>query len=462
MKKRKPGKDYHMKKYLLILFCCLSFSVQGQLCFEKTFGTSSTDEYGHDVYQLADSSYVMLGLGSNLMFHKFSPSGLLTWNRIICFCAFTSYCFMEPNIGKSYYISGKGIFLKIDSIGNLIFNSQLQGINYRNFARLNHTYYGGFVTTDTINVQSVNPYAFCILRFDSMAVLLRTDTIIPDSIYNYTPLAIKELTDRNFIVLARRDSGINSDWLGYESFKIDTSGNILWRSNISRDSLRVHELTSLEDTGYMVTGTNFQDSSRLFMKRYDSNGNIINDHAYIPSHGFYRHHTIRTHDRGFMIGCDGGDGDTDLLILKTDSLGNMQWYKTFGGTNFDHIGSVQQTLDHGYIICGSKTVLPSYSNDYYLIKTDSLGIIDSTLTNNFNEIINESQFAIYPNPTTGTFILKNISSKGKSMLEIMNDIGEIVYSEMLYGKNEYVLNTDFGKGIYFVKMNGVVRKLIVE
>ena len=453
-----------MKKYLYLLLCCLSVSVQGQLCFEKTFGTSSTYEYGHDVYQLPDSSYRMLGLANDITLLKFSPTGVLMGNRSICACPFTSFCFMEPHTVNSYYVSGKGFLLKIDSIGNINFNVPFAGINYHNFARLNHTYDGGFVTTDTSDMHYLNPHAFNILRFDSMAVLLRSDTIIPDSTYNYTGLAIKELTDRNFIVLARRDSGfgINSIWLGYESFKVDTSGNILWRTNISRDSLTIQELTAMEDTGYMVSGTNFQDSTRLFLKRYDSNGNIVSDHAYIPSHGFYRHHLIRTHDRGFMIGCDGGNSDTDLLILKTDSLGNQQWYKTFGGTNFDYIGSVQQTFDNGYIICGSKFVFSSNNTDYYLIKTDSLGNVDSTLTNNFNGIKDDLQFAIYPNPTMGTFIIKNVSSREKSMLEIMNGQGEIIYSEMLFGKNEYVVNTNFAKGFYFVRVNDVVGKLIVE
>ena len=123
---------------------------------------------------------------------------------------------------------------------------------------------------------------------------------------------------------------------------------------------------------------------------------------------------------------------------------------------------VQQTFDNGYIICGSKFVFSSNNTDYYLIKTDSLGNVDSTLTNNFNGIKDDLQFAIYPNPTMGTFIIKNVSSREKSMLEIMNGQGEIIYSEMLFGKNEYVVNTNFAKGFYFVRVNDVVGKLIVE
>jgi len=100
----------------------------------------------------------------------------------------------------------------------------------------------------------------------------------------------------------------------------------------------------------------------------------------------------QTTDHGFIIGghssssisgdktqgCWGGD---DYWIVKTDSLGNKQWDKDFGGDLGDWLSSIQQTADGGYIlagtsesgIAGDKTQATNGGYDYWIVKTDSLG-----------------------------------------------------------------------------------------
>jgi hypothetical protein len=71
----------------------------------------------------------------------------------------------------------------------------------------------------------------------------------------------------------------------------------------------------------------------------------------------------------------------DYWILKIDSLGNKLWDKDFGGINYETLASLEQTLDGGYIlagysnsgISGDKTEANVGLYDYWIIKTDSLG-----------------------------------------------------------------------------------------
>src|SRR4051812_25667929 len=71
----------------------------------------------------------------------------------------------------------------------------------------------------------------------------------------------------------------------------------------------------------------------------------------------------QTRDGGFILGGyseSGISGDktetnqdisfntSDYWIIKIDSLGNIEWQNTIGGSYGDHLKSIEQTRDGGY------------------------------------------------------------------------------------------------------------------
>jgi hypothetical protein len=72
-----------------------------------------------------------------------------------------------------------------------------------------------------------------------------------------------------------------------------------------------------------------------------------------------------------------GAGSWDFFLVKTDASGDVQWAKTYGGTNLDRAYSVQQTSDGGYIVAGVTTSFGAGNWDALLIKTDANGNIGS-------------------------------------------------------------------------------------
>ena len=81
---------------------------------------------------------------------------------------------------------------------------------------------------------------------------------------------------------------------------------------------------------------------------------------------------LQTIDGGYVITGlieNFGAGGTDIILIKTDALGDTLWTKTFGGSNDDGGRSFQQTRDSGFIITGFSVSF----NNIYLIKTNSTG-----------------------------------------------------------------------------------------
>ncbi len=84
----------------------------------------------------------------------------------------------------------------------------------------------------------------------------------------------------------------------------------------------------------------------------------------------------QTTDGGYII---TGDSEiyyvtkSDIWLIKTDSMGNEEWNRTFGGSGSDRGRSVQKTNDGGYVITGWAWSYSVTDPDIWVIKTNSSG-----------------------------------------------------------------------------------------
>ncbi len=107
---------------------------------------------------------------------------------------------------------------------------------------------------------------------------------------------------------------------------------------------------------------------------------------------------------------------TDYWIVKLDSMGLKQWDKRFGGGDIDHLQTIIQTVDRGYLLGGTSNSgqegdksQASNSEDFWIIKTDSNGdkVWDKTYGGDAREVLS----AVTPD-VNGGYLLAGYSSSG--------------------------------------------------
>lgn len=94
-------------------------------------------------------------------------------------------------------------------------------------------------------------------------------------------------------------------------------------------------------------------------------------------------------------------------------------------------------------------------------------VTDSVLVGNsvsFNEY-KSHEFLIYPNPSSGKISLNIINNELNSInIEVFNLSGEIVKKRFLSGKSNipYDIHLDLSKGIYLLKVNNFIEKIVIK
>jgi len=211
--------------------------------------------------------------------------------------------------------------------------------------------------------------------------------------------------------VSQRKKGYNDYWI----VKVDAVGNKQWDKRFGGNSgsslnaitstLSVVKQTS--DGGYIIGGTTNSDSS-LDVSQPTRGGNdywIIKTDALGNKQWDKRFGGARGDDLGYLeIAADGGfvlvgtstsgiGGDKsqsnrdstlntgDYWIVKTDSLGNLQWDRRYGGVSWEISSWIEITRDNGFVLGGYTSSDSSYdvsehargSTDFWVVKIDSAG-----------------------------------------------------------------------------------------
>jgi hypothetical protein len=204
----------------------------------------------------------------------------------------------------------------------------------------------------------------------------------------------------------------------YWIVKTSKWGKLEWEvvlGGVDQDIFRDIRLT--RDGGYIVGGSTYSnntgdisDTSRggmdFWIVKLNSAGNVEWDRRFGSTCDDYFAAVLQTNDGGYMVGgttnCGpGGDKSTgargylDYWVIKTDSLGNMQWDAVYGGSGSEELMAMEPTSDGAYILAGISSSDSSEfksqnarSIDYWMVKIDENGnkLWDKALGGNQEDI----------------------------------------------------------------------------
>jgi hypothetical protein len=267
--------------------------------------------------------------------------------------------------------------LKLDSSGGIQWQKTYGGINQDDGSWIEQTNDGGYIVVGDTQSYGAGTNDAWILKLDQAGDVQWQQTI-GESGADYA-LTVKQTPDDGFIVSALTFSFLSYDfWI----IRLDSSGNVVWQKLFGgpNDDF-VYSLNLTSDGGFIVSGATDSFGTGLYdiwVLKLNSMGAIQWQKTYgaASTDEYAIFGTQETTDGGFIVvGSSGNpqDDSSQIIVLKLNSDGTIQWQNSYSETNVEGATSIAQTTDGGYIVAGQTGRIGTGA--YWLLKLDSSGNI---------------------------------------------------------------------------------------
>ena len=520
-----------MKKILFILILTFTITINGQapsIQLSKCIGSPGGNDFGSSILQTNDGGYI---LGCTTGYY--APNSV-------------------PNGENGDIVGGNGngfrIF-KIGASGNIIWQTYVNGVNNVNslasvLTSMVATSDGSYIVMGTTNATnwgsstySATTNKICLAKISSSGVILWQKMCTPFNSEFYGNI-IKKTNDGGYIVTGRTSGPQTSEDGNYFLIKLDSNANFVWFQYFATPNLdSATDVIQCPDGGYLINGYVTNASGAFPPVVVVPKGgrdimvikvNSLGEYMWAKCYGGTGDETgaklLNTSDGGFLItgttnsnnlDVSNNHGGNDNWIVKTNSIGDIQWQKTYGGTSDDFIcdiikssdgnyvfssrifsnngditfnngnnksdawivkinqtgnilwqksfggsgtdeaNSIIQTTDSGFALTGASNSpngdIIGYHNPGYPNPPSDIMFIKFSQDNLSTNIFNKDQILIYPNPANDVVQFKCTEMVEK--ISIYNALGQLVQENKTNSMEGTISIEHLAQGSYFVKVN---------
>ncbi len=439
--------------FLLSLFLACRIYAQAPIAFERyyDFGLGNAEE-GTCVQQTNDGGYIITGRQTvnlqtmYILLQKTDSLGNVEWMKQIGSQYMNKAYAVRQTNDNGYILAGftddaSGTdfvcLVKTDSIGDTLWSRNYAPTavyNYRQGVDVILTPDSGFLVLAAYVDQSDTMWQSMLIKTNSIGDTLWTKKYINQN--GNTPCNVKTTNDGGYIITSITNPSSNDN--NFYLVKTDSLGDTIWTKTILHPNgmtygSRVTTCTQqANDNGYILAGTvslliDLTQADVILIKT-DQFGDTLWTKTIggVDADGATGG-VLQTTDGGYAIAAytrSWGSGGTDVYLVKTNSVGIVQWTKTFGGSLDDDADYIIQTSDGGFAISGM-TMNWGDGGSVYFVKTDSLGNAPTGIA-----FINDKMdLQIYPNPSNGVFNIRG-SKTNVQKIEAFNQLGEKIYESV--------------------------------
>lgn len=312
--------------------------------------------------------------------------------------------------------------------------------------------------------------------------------------------SILQLSDSSFVFVGSTNSsngdvsGLHGDqeytdgWL----VKLSSKGEIEWQKCFGTDSGDYFtNIIKTNDGGFTVIGTTNRFGKSwddhhgdLWALKLDSVGVTEWQRVVSGNQGDFGEAITHSIDGGYIVSGVtnsnnqdiGNHGSNDILLLKLDSQGVIEWQKCYGGTETEGSFSSVIQNENGSIIIGGYTASQNgdvsgrhgiaRNLDFWIAELTTPESVDNTLLP-----LHTLSLSTYPNPASQSVTLRYVLPAIFSdvVISITNingkQIGEIRQENTMQGSNEVTFDVnELSEGTYYITVSadGLSESTVVQ
>jgi hypothetical protein len=479
---------------VIIIFSSFTYTQAPDTLWTKTFG-GGLNEYGNSIQLTLNGEYIIAGRTSSfgagsldVYLIKADDLGNAIWTKVYGGIDEELINSVQLTADSGYILAGRTssfgagsldvYILRTNSLGDTSWTRTYGGTD-TDIARYAHqTSDNGFICAAFTHSFGAGGFDIYLLKMGANGDTVWTKT------YGGTGddegRWVEQTPDGGYILTGFTGSygaGGSDVWL----IKTDSLGNIEWsRTYGGADDDNGNVVKQTSDGGYIISGwtKSFGAGHRdVYLIKTNANGDTSWTKVYGGPYRDFSRSIQETSDGGFIVGGGTksfGAGERDVYILRTNPFGDTIWTRIYGGTDFDQVNSILQTVDSGYTAVGWTGSIGAGGYDLWLMRLGPDVGIDEQ--DNWKTGTREWDLTCSPNPFCTQIKVSLVAepgnlSIGEPEIRIYDVAGRRVRDLILY-PSSFILETTWdgrdeqGKlvspGIYFVSLDGSIQQKVVK